>query len=299
MESPMDPQRYYAAQSAISDPGRFSDLLSTVPDDVAGMCRTIQGLYIHYESGPSHGYQIPEHRKREVDTWLVEKILERILALDERPLSEPRPPEKRVVGGCRDASVPFCAMARYKGIPARMRVGFARYITPHGKGFSVDHNIAEYWSREDRAWRLVDTEQNDALIAENGIDFDVHDVPRDQFVVGGLAWQLCRNGSENPDQFGVGPDDFKGWWFIRDRVMQDLASLNMVETLCWDSWGLMDDESVDAQWELIDRFAEITQGGDASFEAIRAEHQADGVKASPAVTRYSPFTEPMGVPIPE
>src|SRR5256886_10114387 len=39
-----------------------------------------------------------------------------ISALDPRPLAEARPPERRLVGCCRDFTVLLCAMARHHGI---------------------------------------------------------------------------------------------------------------------------------------------------------------------------------------
>ena len=42
-------------------------------------------------------------------------------------------------------------------------------------------------------------------LAHYRIGFDPFDVPRDQFVVGGRAWQLCRAGEADPDTFGLAP----------------------------------------------------------------------------------------------
>ena len=94
-------------------------------------------------------------------------------------------------------------MARYRGIPTRTRIGFAAYFNP---GFNHDHEIIECWDAGAQRWRLVDPELSELHVQENKIRFDVHDIPRDQFIVAGLAWQWCRADKADPDKFGLEPD---------------------------------------------------------------------------------------------
>lgn len=97
-------------------------------------------------------------------------------------------------------------MLRHKGIPARIRIGFAAYIRISDAPCNVDHAVTEY--HDGTRWRLVDAEQNSYLIEHNRIDFDVQDIPRSQFIVGGQAWQLCREEGADPLSSGSGPGDF-------------------------------------------------------------------------------------------
>ncbi len=77
-------------------------------------------------------------------------------------------------------------------------------------------------------------------IKENHITFDVPDVPRDRFLIGGLAWQWYRSGKADPNLFGVDPGlDIKGADFIGERLVMDLAAPNKREMLLWDAWGIM------------------------------------------------------------
>jgi transglutaminase-like putative cysteine protease len=99
----------------------------------------VQGLVIHYREGERFGYAIPEERLPEVDTRYAQRMLARILAMDNSPLTEQRPPERRLVGCCRDFTVLFLALARHVGVPARARVGFASYFDP---SFNYDHEVA-------------------------------------------------------------------------------------------------------------------------------------------------------------
>ncbi len=286
----MNSSEYYSQQSPITDPGEYAHLFDELPHDVAVLCRVAQGLIIHYLDGERlFDYPIPEERLPEVDTCHVEKMLARILELDSRPLTQPRPPEKRLVGCCRDFATLFCSMARHQDIPARNRVGFGAYFRPD---FNIDHEIGEYWdAREDR-WRLVDPELSDIHIKAYDVSFDPCDVPREQFIVAGSAWQMCRAGQADPNTFGLDPEtELKGWWFIRDRLIHDLLALNKIEVLLWHSWGLMDYEATPNEHDLLllDRIASLTQKGDEVFEEIQAIYTSDDrLKPPGVVMSYSP-----------
>jgi Transglutaminase-like superfamily len=221
-------------------------------------------------------------------------MLGRLAELDARPLTEPRPPERRVVGCCRDFTVLLCSLARHRGIPVRARVGFARYFVPD---FCVDHEIVEWWDASQRRWRLVDPQLSGRHLVHYRIGFDPLDVPRDQFVVGGRAWQLCRKGEADPDTFGLAPELPwpRGMDFVRGHVIQDLAALNKVELLLWDVWGLMlADAGTDLA--LLDEVAERTQVQDG-FADLRRLYDTPGLAVPGRVRCLSPAAGPHDVAI--
>jgi hypothetical protein len=287
----MTPQDFYRAQSKLSDPGAFASLFDALPDDLTSLCQAVRNIYIHYMSG-----RIPQNRKTEVDLRYVNDILNRVQMHDLRPLSVTRVRGKKVVGCCRDAALLLCSMLRHKGIPARIRVGFATYIRV-GLGlkpFKIDHVVTEYWDATAVRWKLVDAEQDENLIQRNQIDFDVHDIPRDRFLVGGRAWQIARRSEVDPNLFCGGPDDFfKGMWAIRNRMLCDLSALNKAELLLWDTWGWMvyEFKPTQAETALLDHIAELTQGGDEVFDEIRQLYADPRFQVPPAVTCYSPATK--------
>ena len=137
-------------------------------------------------------------------------------------------------------------------------------------------------------------------IERNSILFDPTDIPRDQFIAAGLAWQMCRAGRADPDSFGEFPDPFlKGWWFIRANLVLDLASQNRMELLLWDSWGdLMapEPEPTEEQLALLDKVATLTQAGNEAFERMRAVYEGEALLKVPSViTCYSFVNEPSEV----
>ena len=101
----------------------------------------VQGLLIHIFWAERYGVKLSEERQREVQIRSVARKLARIKELADWPLIVPRPPEKKLVGNCRDFSVMLCAILRHQGVPARARCGFGTYFIPD---HYEDHWICEY-----------------------------------------------------------------------------------------------------------------------------------------------------------
>ena len=282
----MSAQDFYSTFGSITDPGDLGDLLDNLPTDVAGLCRVVQGLVLHIFWADRYGVQLSPARQEEVQLRFVRPQLQRLVELDPRPLTEARSPETRLVGNCRDFSTLLTAMLRRQGVPARARCGFGAYFMP---GHFEDHWVCEYWNADEKRWVLVDA-QLDALQREKlGITFDVLDVPRDAFIVGGQAWQMCRSGKADPDAFGI--FNMKGLWFVRGDFVRDVAALNKVETLPWDGWGLADagDEDLTPNdYALLDRLAELTAGDVPEFDTVRALYDSDPrLRVPKAVNSYT------------
>lgn len=142
---------------------------------------------------------------------------------------------------------------------------------------------------------MVDPDQTKLHIQRNRINFDVHNVPRQRFLVGGTAWQACRSGEKDAARFGVAPQDFfSGWWALRNRVVHELAFQNKVELLLWDSWDWMEyDYEPDTQaLAVLDQVAALTQRGDQAFSEIQKCYRENShLKAPTEIMSYSPTGE--------
>jgi hypothetical protein len=227
---------YFTLPGPMTGAGNQQCLLDETPTDVAALCRLVQGVMIHVLWADQYGIDLPESRKEEVQLRSTSARLERILELDSRPLGQVRPPERRAVGNCRDFTVMLTAILRHHGVPARARCGFGRYFTPNQY---EDHWVCEYWNSELQRWLLVDAQLDELQCRKLSISFDPLDVPRDQFIVGGRAWQMCRAREADPEAFGI--SDMHGLWFVRGNLVRDVATLNKVELLPWDSWGILEE----------------------------------------------------------
>src|SRR5215470_5106871 len=187
-----DPQ-YYARQSRVTEPGRFTDRVMEIPGSLTAMRTAARQLVFHYRAGGDYAANgISPGRIIEIDTRYAEAMLARIFELSGRPLTAARVPRERLVGCCRDFTVLFLTIARAHGVPARARVGFATYFHP---GWFIDHVVAEVWDAAEHRWRLVDPElADDHVAAVDGALVDPEDVPPGRFLTGPQAWRACRAG---------------------------------------------------------------------------------------------------------
>jgi len=279
-EPTSQPLAYYARPGFMTDPGGYAALFDGLPTEIPALCQVVQGLLLHIFWAERYGVTLSEEQKQEVGIRPVATKLARIRELDDRPLTVARPLEKRLVGNCRDFSVMLCAMLQHQGVPARARCGFGAYfLTNHYE----DHWVCEYWNADQGRWVMVDA-QLDAFQREVlGIPFDPCDVPRDQFVVGGKGWRMCRAGQADPDSFGI--FDMHGLWFVRGDLVRDFLALNQVEILPWDGWGVgaaRDEDLSAGDWALLDRIAALTAVDDPPFAEMRAIYENDARLRMPA-----------------
>jgi hypothetical protein len=231
---------YFTQQGRMSDPGAYAYLYENLPTSISELVKLVQGITIHVFWAERYGLMVPPERMDEQRLRSIERRLARTIELDPRPFSELRPVNKKLLGNCRDHSLLLASLLRHQGIPARARCGFGAYFMPD---HFEDHWVTEYWNQEQSRWVMVDA-QLDALQCDAmKIPFNPLDVPRDQFVVAGRAWQICRSGEQNADKFGI--FDMNGLGFVRGNLVRDVASLNKMELLLWDCWGVILNEQLD------------------------------------------------------
>lgn len=290
-ESITNPLDYYGCHSAITDPREHAGLFEGLPTGIPALCKVVQGVLMHYDVTHLYGLELSEERKEERELRHVAKMLARIHELDDRPLTAPRPPEKQLAINCRDFATMLCAMLRHQGISARARCGFAAYFGgPSLKAdFWYDHWVCEYWKADEQRWVLVDAEVDEIEREFYQVTIDTHDVPRDQFLVAGKAWQLCHAGEVDPNRFGLDPNGMRGMWYIQSQLVRDFASLNKMELLCWDCWGLGDrgpDSDVSAEEiALLGRVAALTLADIAAFPKLRSTYENDARLRVPSVVK--------------
>jgi Transglutaminase-like superfamily len=258
----------YRTPADMSDAGRQAWLFEDLPDDAGELAKIVQGLLIHQHIAPAYGVTLSQGQLAESHVRGVEPMLERIADRDSKPLFRPRPEARRLVGVCRHFTLLHVAMLRVKGIAARARCGFGAYFDP---GKYIDHWVTEYFDEGRGRWRLVDSQLDARQRELFKIGFDPLDVPRDQFLVAGDAWQLCRTGQAPPDAFGI--MEMHGLWFIAGNVIRDLAALNNREMLPWDVWGGMTRTDADLDLAFIDRLAALSREPDAHAEALREAYE--------------------------
>jgi hypothetical protein len=120
---------FWAVQSLVTEPGAAAAAIDELPSDLGALRAASRQLVFHYwADGDYAANGVAPGRISEIDTRYAAAMFARLAELADLPLSAARQPRQRLVGCCRDFTVLFVAMARHKGIPARARVGFARYF---------------------------------------------------------------------------------------------------------------------------------------------------------------------------
>ncbi|MBE0698346.1 MAG: transglutaminase domain-containing protein [Anaerolineaceae bacterium] len=264
---------YYTQPGAMCQLGEYAAQVRTLPRDVPALVRVLQGLVLHIFWAERYGVKLSEERQAEVQIRRVQPKLERLLHIDPRPFTTPRPVEQRLVGNCRDFALLFSAFLKELGVPARPRCGFGTYFMPN---HFEDHWMTEYWNNTEERWVQVDPQLDDLQKQVLHIAFDPLDMPNGQFILAGEAWRMCRAGEANPDDFGI--FQWHGWDFIRGNLMRDFLALNKVVVLPWDFWtatGSPVASLTPPQMEAVDRIAALTLAGNDAFAEIRSLYEQD------------------------
>lgn len=261
----------YAEHSRWSAPGPFGARgFDTLPAAPAQLPTVVSGLVLHPHEARLRGIEIPEAARGDAHMRSVAEFLQALVARDRRSLQIPRKPEHRLFGVCRDHALIACSILRANGAPARLRVGFADYFTPH---FLEDHWVCEY--RDGNVWRLLDAELVPDIRSRYGIAFEPHDVPRQRFLAAGPAWEAARRGAVDPQHMGVHALGIGGLWFAAASLLRDLAALTMNEMMPWDQWGparaLGPGSDISADWlERFDALATALAAEPADYQAAAA-----------------------------
>lgn len=250
--------------------------IKLLSDDISSLCAFVQNMLIHAYWLDKYQVSINETAKyAEMQLRGAAEIFDFAVGKSQKPIVHGREPKERVVSICRDFALLLCALLREKNIPARIRCGFASYLTAD---HYEDHWLCEYWSKQQSRWIMVDAQLDD--IHHNNLNFTFNpiDVPQSEFLYAGQAWQFCRSGKIAPEKFGI--LGLNGLAFIKGNLIRDLYALAKVELLAWDSgWGLLTEymQPIDEQDELtlLDELAIISQHSDyAKAKQMIESHQS-------------------------
>ncbi|HUA33253.1 MAG TPA: transglutaminase-like domain-containing protein [Candidatus Binataceae bacterium] len=271
METPQEYYKYHGPMTA----GAAG--LGSLPRDVGKLCEIVQGVLIHRDIAPFlYERKLTESEYDDGNLRGIAPMLERIGAISGDQLTNARHIGHRLPCVCRHFTLMLVAILREQGVPARARCGFGAYFTP---GRFEDHWVAEYWSAAGKRWILVDAQLDAVQRKAFKVGFNTLDVPRDQFIIAGDAWQMCRAGKIDPECFGLTHvPNLRGLWFIAGDLVRDLAALNKMELLPWDAWGMMtgpDGNLTEESKTFLDNVAALTMGGDATFAEVRKLYEND------------------------
>ena len=139
---------FYRHQSSYTDPGEYSSHYKALPESLPELCRVIKAQFIHPDADlPRYRDLIPLERSREDEKYpTVKTILAGLLAYNPAGLTDDRKPEQRLIVSCRYHAILLASILKDRGIPVRVRYGFAHYLYP---GHHIYHVICEVWNDQE------------------------------------------------------------------------------------------------------------------------------------------------------
>ncbi len=276
-----DPQEW-VAHSPYSDPGPHAAVLRGLGTAPADVHAAAAGLIAHYRAETA---TLDPARLPTIDLRWLDRILEVGLEVSSAPLPG-RPHADRIAGCCRDHTLLGVGLLREHGVPARSRIGFARYFFP---GDGVDHVVVERWDGE--RWVRSDPELDAAFGAAPpaGDPFDPFDMPTgldSPFPTAAELWAAHRRDGLDLTRYGVaGVPELAGRDFVRGYVLLEVAHRRRDELLLWDVWGAeLDGTTSDDADVLADEVADLllrADAGDVAAEDELADRYAGDARLHP------------------
>ncbi len=271
---------FYKKTSPYTDLGLYKDFAKSLPNDVQELCLLQRNQIIHpiaFENEEIRNSrncfwgdmtQISDMNLLREDDIFPNAIsmLAELLRRDTN-YSLKREAKNKIFVTCRGQAILLVAILKSKGIPARVRSGFSQYVCD---GICVDHWLAEYYNTDKNKWCLVDAD----CCCNEGITFDIYDVPQDQFLSAAQVWIKIR---EN----GFDSIKLKHAYYGDDM---DHLIMTLTTALFYDFHCLMNDEIIylhypkylkNQQFKLteknlkeLDELAELMLNPDQHFDSL-------------------------------
>lgn len=190
---------FYKKTSPYTELGLYRDFAKNLPNDIPTLCLLQRKQIIHPIAFKKE--EIRNSKKcfwgdmtqisdmnllREDDIFPnAISMLAELLRKDSK-YSLNREAKDKLFVTCRGQALLLAAILKVKGIPARVRSGFAEY--PSNDGIYWDHWVTEYYNNKNQKWNLVDAD----CCCNDNIDFDIYDIPGNRFLTAAWLWLEIR-----------------------------------------------------------------------------------------------------------
>lgn len=210
---------FYTQYSKYTDPGEYAYLYDNLPESIERLCKLIKCQLIHPIEAGQFNLDLPDKHYMEDTLYVtVQDILRGLIEKNDAGLTFDRKPEERLVIACYHHSMLLASILRHRGIPVRMRAGYARYYeVEHNVRFS--HVICEVWNKSEQRWMLVDPDREK-------VDFSLK-----LFEYPHKSWVKYRDGKMGKTHYVASSG--KGAIGIPHLLGQDLSCLVMEEKPYW------------------------------------------------------------------
>jgi hypothetical protein len=258
-------------------PGLYEDYIKTLPDDPKQLGLLLRKNFIHrttLDAGNAgtnadmkYGdmTKMPWWRQAEDDNLTTTTaMLSEFFRRDKKGLTMERSVEDKLVLTCRYVAILMASILKAKGIPARVRSGFAEYF--EGTKDAWDHWITQYWNKQENRWITIDV---DGSWHRTG--FAMYDMPEDTFDFSADAWLKVRQGKTDGKHF-KNAGGFYGLIAIAWELFYDFHCLMNNEILYLHHPELTTPENFERLQENklkeIDNLATLMQNPEENFDKL-------------------------------
>lgn len=270
--------KYYLEYGLFTNPGLYEDYFRSLPDDPREIGKLLRNNFIHRTTLAAGNTwtnadmkfgdmtKVPWYRQAEDDNLTtVTAIIAELFRRDTKGLTNERKVEDKVVLTCRYITILMASILKSKGIPARVRSGFAGYW-PFSK-ISSDHWINQYWNKDEERWVTLDV---DGSFHETG--FDMYDIPDGKFDYSADVWLNVRSDKVKGEHFHNG-DGSTGLVVVAWELFYDFHCLMNSEILYLhhpeftfpNKFKKLSEEKL----QEIDELAKLMQDPDKNFEKLK------------------------------
>lgn len=200
---------FYLNTSSFTSLGAYVNIVDKFPNDIKEICYLIRMQTIHpiAFSNPiirsssncfwGNMQEIKDYKTMRQDDLFPTSIsmIGEILRINPQ-ISKERLAKEKLIVTCRGVSLLLASILKAKGIPARVRSGFANY--PSNDGIYWDHWIVEYYNADNKKWTLIDAD----CCCNDITDFDIYDIPHNRFISAPNLWIKYRNNKFDINTLG-------------------------------------------------------------------------------------------------
>lgn len=275
---------HYLQFSQYTNPGLYREILQKVlPDDVRKVGLLVRKQLIprmilkNGNTGSNKDLRygdvtkVPWYRQAEDDVFLTASaMLAELFRRDTEGLTLSRAPENKLILTCRYTAILMASLLKIKGIPTRVRSGFAQYFEVEGLpvGKSDDHWINQYWNKQESRWVTIDVDGS----LEDYLKFDPYDISKGTFDFPADAWLAIRSGRVDGQHFwnagGNGGLIVVAWELFYDfhcLMNDEVIYLHTPEITHFGNFDKLSKEKM----AEIDRLARLMQNPDGNFKELQ------------------------------
>jgi len=268
--------QHYLEFGVFTNPGCYKEYFQSLPNDIKELSKLICHQVIHrvtLKEGNTKANRdmrygdmgkYPWHRLRCEDDVLPTAVsmIAELLRLDDRGFLVGRKAEDKIVVTCRFVAILMASILKSKGVPCRVRSGFAPYFFEG----SWEHWINQYWDNKKQEWITFDADG----FFDNSIGFDQYNIPDKKFDWAANTWLGIRREKLDASIFH-NAGGFTGLMPVLWAVFYDFHSLmnNEILYLQGPSYIVNKFEKLtEKDFKEIDELAKLMLKPDKNFDGL-------------------------------